>query len=132
MIDFNDLMTAFLFVSSERYGMHTAIFCKETGRIYYRSELGGIDEIGDEDLDEYTCIEIPHKNDLDLGQKLVFEFVETNLTMTMTASGKCLKVAAAIGGSRFFWSQRGCWRPGMNSRTSVRKGLCGSGAGKTR
>jgi len=41
--------------------------------------MGGIDEIGDVDLDWDMCIEIPHKNDLDLGQRLVFEFVETHL-----------------------------------------------------
>jgi hypothetical protein len=42
--------------------------------------MGGIDEIGDEDLDWELCVEIPHKNDLDLGQRLVFEFVETHLS----------------------------------------------------
>ena len=41
--------------------------------------MGGIDEIGDEELDWDTYIQIPHKNDLDLGQRLVFEFVETHL-----------------------------------------------------
>ncbi len=79
MTAFDEFMTAFIFVSSEGYGMNTAIFCRETGQIYFRSELGDIDEIGDEDLDEYTCIEIPHKNDLGLGQDLVFEFVEAHL-----------------------------------------------------
>jgi hypothetical protein len=39
--------------------------------------MAGIDEIEDEDdLDRDQCIEIPHKNDLDLGGNLVFEFVE--------------------------------------------------------
>ena len=39
--------------------------------------MAGIDEIEDEDdLDWDQCIEIPHKNDLDLGRNLVFEFVE--------------------------------------------------------
>ena len=79
MIAFDEFMTAFIFVSSEGYGVHTAIFCRETGQIYFRSEHGDIDEIGDEDLDEYTCIEIPHKNDLGLGRDLVFEFVEAHL-----------------------------------------------------
>jgi deoxyribodipyrimidine photolyase-like uncharacterized protein len=35
--------------------------------------------VDDEDLDWDKCVEIPHKNDLDLGQQLVFEFVETHL-----------------------------------------------------
>ena len=79
MITFDEFMTAFLFVSSERYGLNTAIFCRETGQIYYRSAYAGIDEIGEEDVDEYTCVEIPHQNDLGLGRDLVFEFVEAHL-----------------------------------------------------
>lgn len=41
--------------------------------------MAGIDEIGDEEVDWDQMIEIPHKKDLDLGQSLVFEFVEINL-----------------------------------------------------
>jgi len=54
--------------------MNTAILCKDTGRILYHSEMGDLDEI-----DEDICAEIPHKNDLDAGKNLVFEFVETHL-----------------------------------------------------
>ena len=76
MIRFNDIQDAFSFVSSAGYGMHSAVLCKDTGQILYRSEMGGIDEIGEEDRDWDACISIPHKNDLDLGQHLVFEFVQ--------------------------------------------------------
>lgn len=41
--------------------------------------MGDIDEIGDAELDRDTCVEIPHKNDLDLRTSLVFEFVETHI-----------------------------------------------------
>jgi hypothetical protein len=63
MIKFSDIEDAFSFVSSDRYGMHTALLNKDTGQIYYRSEMGDIDEI-DDDLDWNNCIGIPHKNDL--------------------------------------------------------------------
>jgi hypothetical protein len=76
MVTFSEIQDAFLFVSSTEYGMHSAILYKDTGQIYYHSELGGIDDMDEEDLDWDMCIEIPHKNDLDLGQNLVFEFVE--------------------------------------------------------
>jgi len=79
MLEFSDIEDAFLFVSSAGYGMHSAVLCKDTGRILYRSEMGDLDEIGNEDLDWDRCIEIPHKNDLDLGHRLVFEFVESHL-----------------------------------------------------
>ena len=79
MIRFSDIQDAFFFVCSAGYGMNSAVLCKDTGKILYRSEMADIDEIGDEDLDRDTCIEIPHKNDLDLGERLVFEFVESQL-----------------------------------------------------
>ena len=37
------------------------------------------DEIPEEIYDREDCIEIPHKNDLDLGKTLVFEFVDKYL-----------------------------------------------------
>jgi hypothetical protein len=79
MIRFSDVQDAFLFVSLAPHGMQSAFLRKDTGQILYRSEMGDIDEIGDGDLDWDTCIAIPHKNDLDLGQRLVFKFVETHL-----------------------------------------------------
>jgi len=83
MITFSEIQDAFLFVSSAQYGMHSAILGKDSGRIYYRSEAGDIDEIDDEELDCDTFIEIPHKNDLDLGLNLVFDFVELHLADEM-------------------------------------------------
>ena len=79
MIKFGDIRDAFFFVSSAAYGMHSAFLRKDTGQILYRSEMADIDEIGDEDLDWDAYIEIPHKNDLDLGQRLVFDFIESHL-----------------------------------------------------
>jgi len=79
MLRFNDIKDAFFFVSSASYGMHSAFLCKEKGQIYYHSEMGDLDEISAEDLDWEMCIEIPHKNDLNLGQQLVFEFIERHL-----------------------------------------------------
>ncbi len=70
MISFSDIQDAFLFVSSAPYGEHSALVCKDTGEILYRSEMGGIDEIGDEDRDPDKWAEVPHKNDLDLGYYL--------------------------------------------------------------
>jgi len=79
MFRFSDIEDAFIFVSLAGYGMHSAVLCRDTGRILYRSEMGDLDEIGNGGLDWDTCIEIPHKNDLDLGHRLVFEFMESHL-----------------------------------------------------
>jgi hypothetical protein len=79
MVKFSDLEDAFLFVSSSSYGMNSAYLNKDTGQILYHSEMGDFDETADEDLEGDEWLSIPHKNDLDLGRDLVFEFVETHL-----------------------------------------------------
>ena len=77
---FSDIENAFMYVASAMYGMNSAVLCKDTGKVLYRSDMAGIDEIEDEDnVDWDQCIEIPHKNDLGLGRNLVFEFVEEHL-----------------------------------------------------
>ena len=77
---FSNIADAFMYVGSAMYGMNSAVLCKDTGTILYRSEMAGIDEIADEeDIDWDQCVEVPHKNDLNLGRNLVFEFVEEHL-----------------------------------------------------
>ena len=80
MVNFSELQDAYIFVSSAGYGMHSAFLNKDTGQLFWRSEVGDLDEISDEDLDWENCIDIPHRNDLGLGQQLVFEFIETHLS----------------------------------------------------
>ncbi len=76
---FTDIDLAFEFVSSAPMTENIAVICKETGEILYKSDYSGEDEIPEEVYDREDCIEIPHKNDLDLGRNLVFEFVEQYL-----------------------------------------------------
>jgi hypothetical protein len=79
MATFSEIQDAFFFVSSAGYGMNRALLCKDNGEIYYHSETGDLDELDEEEFDCDNFLEIPHKNDLDLGQKLVFEFAELHL-----------------------------------------------------
>ncbi len=78
---FSEIENAFMYVGSAMCGMNSAVICKDTGRILYRSGMTDIDEVADQEdnLDWDQCVEIPHPNDLDLGRNLVFEFVEKNL-----------------------------------------------------
>lgn len=77
---FSDIEDAFLFVGSGQYGENSAILCKSTGHIYYRSEYGDIDDdLPDEEFDPNIHVHIPHKNELGLGKDLVFEFVEQHI-----------------------------------------------------
>ena len=54
--------------------MHSAVMDKRTGQMYWRSEMGDLDEINDADIDWEHCVEIPYKNDLNLGRDLVYDF----------------------------------------------------------
>jgi hypothetical protein len=71
----DEIEDAFLFVSSASQCTNSAFLSKETGEIFYISGMGDSDDLPEdmEDSDEY--IEIPHKNDLDLGNRLVMDFV---------------------------------------------------------
>lgn len=70
-----DIEDAFFFANAGEYGTHTALLDKKAGKIYYQSEDGDMDEIPEEAWDADDTVEIPHKNDLDLGSRLVFRFV---------------------------------------------------------
>jgi len=73
-ISFDEIENAFMFVSMDQPYMHNAYLCKETGQIFYTSEIGDSDELP-EDIDDPKYISIPHRNDLDLGKALVIEFI---------------------------------------------------------
>ena len=70
---------ALMFASAGGYGEGSAILDRQSGKTYYRSDcldMDEIDQLSDEDYDPKVHIHTPHKNDLDLGRNLVFEFVE--------------------------------------------------------
>ena len=76
---FEDIEMAYDFVSGSPYGEHSAVLRKDTGKILWSSEMAGLDEISEEDWESDDSVGIPHKNDLDLGKRLVFDFVRANL-----------------------------------------------------
>lgn len=79
-VSFQEILTAFEFVDmSGGSGEHEAILCRRTGKIYWRSESGGLDELDDklpDDIeDDANYVAIPDKRELDLGKPLVLGFV---------------------------------------------------------
>ena len=75
-IKFSDFEDAFLFVNMGEMYTYTAFLCKKTGKIFYISDAGDSDELPedlDDDLDNY--IDIPHKNEVNLGKPLVLQFL---------------------------------------------------------
>ena len=77
-IKFNDIFDAFSFVSMGEMFMNSAILCLETGEVFYISDFGDSDELPD-DIDDPKYIEIPHKNELNLGRPLVLEFTAIHM-----------------------------------------------------
>ena len=78
-IRFDDIENAFSFVSMQGMFGNEALISKTTGKIYYISEFGDSDELPDDTENSDDYIEIPHKNEFDLGKQLVFQFVSEHL-----------------------------------------------------
>lgn len=74
MPTYNDLENAIDYVSASQDGDHRAVYDRQTNEFLFAADTAGIDEIP-QDIDEDRYVEIPHKNDLDLGRVLVFRFV---------------------------------------------------------
>ena len=80
VVDFSELLHAFEFVSSLGSGENTAYLCKETGKIYWRSDWAeDVEELPDDVEDSEKYIPIPEKRELDLGKLLVLKFVRGHL-----------------------------------------------------
>jgi len=96
-MDINDIETVFMIVSHDSpLGENYAMICKSTGQIHYATDDDEIDEIPEEAYESDDWVAIPHRNDLDLGRKLVFEFVER-------------KMPSEIDRVSYFFNRRGAY-----------------------
>ena len=81
-VDINELQDAVDWVSAT-FVDNRAFICRRTGTIYWLSEEFGLGEANIEpagdlvDLDTY--LPVPNKYELDVGNRLVFDFVAANL-----------------------------------------------------
>ncbi len=79
-IKFSEIDKAFTFTNFGAPSDNYAYLNKKTGETHYVSEYSDDDEEIPEDLYEnQDYIEIPKKNDLNLGRNLVFDFVASRL-----------------------------------------------------
>jgi hypothetical protein len=79
-VKYEDLWTAYEFVSASPQWEHSAFISLETGDIYWDTdEEAGERELPDDLDDGSRYLAVPHKNDLDLGRDLVFRFVTAEL-----------------------------------------------------
>lgn len=117
----SEIEDAFLFVAMSSYGDHTAYISKKTGEIYYSSASGDYDDLPDDDDELADCVEIPHKNDLDLGKDLVFQFVSEHIPAAIARIEKIFSKKGAYSRYKAFLEQEdllGQWYEYENRRQS--------------
>src|SRR5262249_9038782 len=95
-VSFSDLQLAFEFVSGGM-GENAAYLDRQSGKIYWHSEVGDHDENCPEDSDDKKYISIPKKRELDLGKPLVLDFAREFLPVDYDEV-------------RHIFSQRGAYR----------------------
>lgn len=79
-VSFDDLESAFYWVSGVGPFENSAYVSRATGKVYWISEeVAGDEDLPDDIEDGALYIAVPHKNDLALGRSLVFEFAEERL-----------------------------------------------------
>ena len=80
-VPYDEISSSFEFVSSAAPAEHNAYISLDTGQIYWVSELASMDEEVPDDLDSSDrYISVPHKNDLDLGKRLVLRFAAQEMS----------------------------------------------------
>ncbi|MEC9486929.1 MAG: hypothetical protein UMU76_05460 [Prosthecochloris sp.] len=73
---YSEIVMAFEFVSSDEEGENFAWVCRDTGEIVYFSEKLGLDERRGQDIHSGNCFPVPHREALELGRELAFDFID--------------------------------------------------------
>ena len=77
---FDDLESAFYWVSAAAPFECSAYISKASGEVFFGSSSREMDEELPEDYEDASLYwTVPHKNDLNLGRSLVFEFAEERI-----------------------------------------------------
>ena len=79
-VNFDDLLLAFEFVGSALPGENNAYLSLDTGQIHFLSESNPLNEEVPYDLESSDrYLQLPHKNELDLGKALALRFTVSEL-----------------------------------------------------
>ena len=76
---YSDIEEAFFYVSGASKLMNCALLDRSKGKFYFSCDLLGEDDIPESLRESGQAVEMPHKNDLDLGQSLIFKFIDLNV-----------------------------------------------------
>jgi hypothetical protein len=78
-IQFSDVLDLFELVNFGSPFGHEAYICKASGKTHFYSEYGDNEEELPDDISDEKYLAIPHKNELNLGNKLAFAFIQEYL-----------------------------------------------------
>jgi hypothetical protein len=78
-IKFSDVLDLFELVNFGSQFDHEGYICKATGKTYFHSEFGDNEEELPNDITDERYLVIPHKNELNLGINLAFDFIQEYL-----------------------------------------------------
>jgi len=74
-VSLKDILEAYEFVCAGGGDEHQAFLCKQSGKVYWHSELSDdLDELPDDVGDSEKYLQIPDKRELDLGKPLALDF----------------------------------------------------------
>jgi len=109
-VKYSDLSMAYDFVSVGSPMEHRAYVSLDTGAIHWVSESNPIeeDELPDDLEASERYIAIPHKNDLDLGNRLAFRFVEERLPSRHTDVATLFRRRGAYARFKELLAAAGC------------------------
>ena len=122
MVDFGEIESAYQFVSSGTRYEHQAFLSRETGEIFFSSEMGESDELPD-DVDSERYVAIPDKWDLDLGEPLVMEFVARHLPEGLDAVHAMFRKRGAYARFKAFLDERDLLQYALMGASYARNGL---------
>ena len=120
-VAWDDLLAAFEFADFNGGGLNQAYVCMKTGALYTISDYGNFPGEPPEDLetsDQY--VEIPNRNDLSLGTRLVFDFVRQKLPEAWDDVSDIFRRKGAYGRYKAFLRRRGAldrWHAFENAAT---------------
>lgn len=78
-IKFSDVLDLFELVNFGSQFDHEGYICKASGKTYFHSEFGDNEEELPNDITDEKYLVIPHKNELNLGINLAFDFIQEYL-----------------------------------------------------
>jgi hypothetical protein len=78
-IRFSDVLDLFELVNFGSQFDHEGYICKVSGKTYFHSEFGDNEEELPNDITDERYLVIPHKNELNLGINLAFDFIQEYL-----------------------------------------------------